>query len=124
MRKKFEYRKSVTYDADFEVDDLYNATIRATDDYGFSKFMLIRTIAGSCHILKFGPLDDEDHIGTVFSYTYLKAQSSDKMLCKEIRDFLNPKDGNLFDVQNISEEEALALTPDLRRYWQEQTRSM
>jgi hypothetical protein len=105
----FEYAVQKTFNEALDVVDAGNCALRCTGGkFGaFHYYIIIKTIMGKTHIVKFGPvLPGIPMLVENFNVTYIKDDYKESFIFKEVDKFINDFRKKIISVEEITEYEA------------------
>lgn len=117
---EFKFNSETLYYNQLEVENIFQACIKATDENQFNYYLIIRTLLGESSTLEYGPLIDKDTLlPDMTTITFERFETNEKKLKKKIQNFLSScgKGKNkIVEAEEISFEEALEEGVDLFDY--------
>jgi hypothetical protein len=117
----FEYAVQKTFNEALDVVDAGNCALRCTGGkFGaFHYYIIIKTIMGKTHIVKFGPvLPGIPMLVENFNVTYIKDDYKESFIFKEVDKFINDFRKKIISVEEITEYEAWQDFPPMQQYFE------
>ncbi len=105
-----DYECSVTFNNTLEVSDPGNVCIICQNEEFYQWYLVIKSIRGNSHILKYGPIiPDADSLEEDFELTYSKIKFNEKTLHFTISKFINDskkcvKEARVCNVENAFDD--------------------
>lgn len=116
----FEFSIQKTFNQSIDVVDMGNTALRCTNTKLDEYYLIVKTIMGKTHFLKFGPVcSDLDVLLNDFSVSYKKVDYKETVIYKEIDKFINDFKKEIDKVEEITEYEALKAFPSIARLFEE-----
>ena len=110
----FEYSVQKTFNESIDVVDIGNTALRCQGSKLDFYYIILKTIMGKTHILKFGPvMPDIDMLFNDFSVSYKKIDYKENLIEKEVDKFINDYKKEITLVEEITEFEAWQDFPDI-----------
>lgn len=101
---EFEFDGETLYHNSIDLDNIHQVCIKATDNQGFSYWLIIRTLLGECSCLDWGPLVDGDTLlPDSTSIRFERFESDDRRIQKKIKMFLSPKNQGKCKIVEVME---------------------
>lgn len=114
----FEYLPEEVFTKQLDLVDIGNTALRLTTKAGDEFYLVLKTVMGKTSILKFGPvMSDVQILLDYFSLLYKKVDYKEITLQKEIKLFIQDPKKEIALVEEIVDEEALAVLPDILQSW-------
>lgn len=115
----FEFSVQKTFNQSIDVVDMGNTALRCTnrqlDDY----YLIVKTVMGKTHFLKFGPIcPDIDALLEDFSISYKKVDYKENVVYREIDKFINDFKKEIDNIEEITEYEAWQAFPEVQRQFE------
>ena len=115
----FEYSVQKTFDESIDVVDIGNTALRCTNVRMDNYYIIIKTVMGKTHILKFGPIfPDLDVLLSDFSTSYKKIDYKENIICKEIDKFINDFKKEIKSIEEITEYEVWQDFPNIKQQFE------
>jgi hypothetical protein len=110
----FEYSVQKTFNESIDVVDIGNTALRCCGAKLDVYYMILKTIMGKTHIIKFGPImPDIDVLFSDFSVSYKKIDYKEPAISKEVNKFINDFQKEITLVEEVTEYEAWQDFPDI-----------
>ena len=104
----FEFSVQKTFNQSIDVVDMGNTALRCTNRQKEDYYLIVKTVFGKTHFLKFGPVcPDIEVLINEFSVTYKKMDYKEPSICKEIDKFINDFRKEINSIEEITEYEAI-----------------
>jgi hypothetical protein len=111
----FEFSVQKTFNQSIDVVDMGNTALRCSNNRMDDYYLIIKTVMGKTHILKYGPVcRDIDMLIDDFSVSYKKIDYKEAAIYKEIDKFINDYKKEIETVEEITEFEAWQDFPDIQ----------
>jgi hypothetical protein len=111
----FEYSVQKTFNESIDVVDIGNTALRCHGSKLDFYYIILKTILGKVHIMKFGPvMPDIDVLFSDFSVSYKKIDYKESLIEKEVDKFINDYKKEITLVEEISEYEAWQDFPNIQ----------
>ena len=111
----FEYSVQKTFNESIDVVDIGNTALRCTGAKLDLYYIILKTIMGKVHIIKFGPVTpDIDILYNDFSVSYKKIDYKENLIEKEVDKFINDYKKEITLVEEVTEYEAWQDFPAVR----------
>lgn len=115
----FEYSVQKTFDEMIDIVDIGNTALRCTNSEMCDYYIILKTIMGKTHILKYGPIcPDIDMLINDFSVEYKKLDYKESKIEKEIDKFINDGYKKINSVEEITEYEAWQSFPEIQQWYE------
>ena len=115
----FEYSVQKTFNETIDVTDIGNTALRCQGVKLDFYYIILKTIMGKTHILKFGPVvPDMDIIFNDFSVSYKKIDYKENLIEKEVDKFINDYKKEITLVEEITEYEAWQDFPNIQNQFE------
>lgn len=115
----FEFSVQKTFNQSIDIVDMGNTALRCTNHLLNNYYIIIKTIFGKTHILKFGPVcPDIDVLLDGFSTDYKKIDYKEGAIHKEIDKFINDYKKDISTVEEITEYEAWQDFPQIQQLFE------
>lgn len=115
----FEYSVQRTFNEMIDIVDIGNTALRCTNSEMCDYYIIIKTIMGKTHILKYGPIcPDIDMLINDFSVEYKKLDYKESKIEKEIDKFINDGFKKINLVEEITEYEAWQNFPEIQQWYE------
>jgi hypothetical protein len=112
----FEYSVQKTFNESIDVVDIGNTALRCHGSKLDFYYIILKTIMGKTHILKFGPvMPDIDVLFSDFTVSYKKIDYKENLIEKEVDKFINDYKKEITLVEEITEYEAWQDFPDIQQ---------
>ena len=112
----FEFSVQKTFNESIDIVDMGNTALRCVNKFLNEYYMVIKTIMGKTHIIRFGPIFPEvDMLINDFSVSYKKIDYKESMLFKEIDKFINDYKKDIDTIEEITEYEAWEAFPNIKQ---------
>ena len=118
----FEYAVSRTFNEAVDVVDAGNCALRCRGGKlgAFDYYIIIKTIMGKTHIIKFGPVcPDIPALVEGFNIAYSKNDYKESTIFKEVDKFINDFRKEITTVEEISEYEAWQGFPEIQQLFKD-----
>ena len=110
----FEFSIQKTFNQSIDIVDMGNTALRCSNNCMDDYYLIIKTVMGKTHILKYGPVcADIDMLTDDFSVSYKKIDYKEAVIHKEIDKFINDYKKEIETVEEITEYEAWQCFPDI-----------
>jgi hypothetical protein len=104
-----------TFNESIDVVDIGNTALRCHGSKMDFYYIILKTIMGKTHIMKFGPvMPDIDMLFNDFSVSYKKIDYKENLIEKEVDKFINDYKKEITLVEEITEYEAWQDFPEVR----------
>lgn len=115
----FEFSVQKTFNQSIDIVDMGNTALRCTnrqlDDY----YLIVKTIMGKTHFIKFGPIyPDIEVLLDDFSVSYKKVDYKENVVFREIDKFINDFKKDIENVEEITEYEAWQAFPAVQQMFE------
>jgi hypothetical protein len=115
----FEFSVQKTFNQSIDIVDMGNTALRCTnrqlDDY----YLIVKTIMGKTHFIKFGPVyPDTEVLLDDFSVSYKKVDYKENVVFREIDKFINDFKKDIENVEEITEYEAWQAFPAVQQMFE------
>jgi hypothetical protein len=115
----FEFSVQRTFNESIDVVDIGNTALRCTNHRMDNYYIIIKTILGKVHIIKYGPVcPDIEALLDNFSVEYKKLDYKESAICKEIDKFINDFKKEISAVEEITEYEAWQDFPAIQQLYE------
>ena len=115
----FEYSVQRTFNESIDVVDIGNTALRCHGSKLDFYYIILKTIMGKTHIIKFGPvMPDIDMLFDDFSVSYKKIDYKETAISKEVDKFINDFRKEITLVEEITEYEAWQDFPAVQQYFE------
>jgi hypothetical protein len=115
----FEFSVQRTFNESIDVVDIGNTALRCTNHRMDNYYIIIKTILGKVHIIKYGPVcPDIEALLDSFSVEYKKLDYKESAICKEIDKFINDFKKEISAVEEITEYEAWQDFPAIQQLYE------
>lgn len=115
----FEFSVQKTFNESIDVVDMGNATLRCTNRQLDNYYIIVKTIMGKTHFIKFGPVCSEiDALLEDFSVEYKKIDYKESQVYKEIDKFINDFKKGIEVVEEVTEYEAWQDFPEIQQLFE------
>lgn len=115
----FEFSVQRTFNESIDVVDMGNTTLKCTNRFMDSYYIIVKTIMGKTHIIKFGPVcPDVETLQEDFFVNYKKLDYKETSVYKEIDKFINDFKKEIDTVEEITEFEAWQDFPKIQQYYE------
>ena len=115
----FEYSAQRTFTDSIDVVDIGNTALKCTNTKLDTYYIILRTIMGKTHILKFGPIwPDLEILANEFTVSYKKIDYKEAGICKEINKFINDFRKDIVKIEELTEYEAWQDFPPVQQYFE------
>ena len=115
----FEFAVQRTFNESVDVVDIGNTALRCTNHRLDTYYLIIKTVLGKAHIIKFGPVEpDIDLLLNDFSVDYKKIDYKESIICREIDKFINDFKKEINTVEEITEYEAWQDFPAIQQLFE------
>ena len=116
----FEFSVQKTFNQSIDIVDFGNTALRCTNNNLDTYYLIIKTVMGKTHFLKFGPICED--IGVLldeFAVSYKKIDYKETTICREIDKFINDFKKEIDKVEEVTEYEALKAFPAVATQFEE-----
>ncbi len=111
----FEFSVQKTFNQSIDVVDMGNTALRCTNRQKEDYYLIVKTVFGKTHFLKFGPVcPDIDVLLDDFSVSYKKIDYKEGQIYKEIDKFINDYKKEIDNIEEITEYEAWEAFPSVQ----------
>lgn len=108
----FEFSVQKTFNQSIDVVDMGNTALRCTNSNFDEFYLIVKTVMGKTHFLKFGPIcADLDVLINDFAVSYKKIDYKENTIYKEIDKFINDFKKEIDNIEEVTEYEALKAFP-------------
>jgi hypothetical protein len=115
----FEFSVQKTFNQSIDVVDMGNTALRCTNRLMEDYYLIIKTVLGKSHIMKFGPVcPDLDILIDGFSTSYTKIDYKENKIYKEIDKFINDFKKEIDSIEEITEYEAWSAFPSIQQQFE------
>jgi hypothetical protein len=115
----FEYSVQRTFNESIDVVDIGNTALRCHGSKLDFYYIILKTIMGKTHILKFGPvMPDIDVLFNDFSVVYKKIDYKENLISKEVDKFINDYKKEITLVEEITEYDAWQDFPNIQQQFE------
>ena len=115
----FEFAVQRTFNESIDVVDMGNTALRCTDKSMNIYYLIVKTVMGKTHILKFGPIcPDIEVLQNDFSVSYKKIDYKETPLFREIDKFINDYKKEIAAVEEVTEYEAWQDFPAIQQLFE------
>ena len=115
----FEYSVQKTFNESIDVVDVGNTALRCHGAKLDFYYIILKTIMGKTHIIKFGPvMPDIDMLFNDFSVSYKKIDYKENAIEKEVDKFINDYKKEITLVEEVTEYEAWLDFPDIHQQFE------
>ena len=115
----FEFAVQRTFNESIDVVDIGNTALRCTNHRLDVYYIIIKTVLGKSHIIKFGPMfPDTDVLLDDFFVNYKKIDYKESAICREIDKFINDFKKEVNTVEEVTEYEVWQDFPDIQRLFE------
>lgn len=115
----FEFSVQKTFNQSIDIVDMGNTALRCTNKQMDDYYLIIKTIYGKTHLVKFGPVcSDIDTLIDGFSVSYSKMDYKETKIYKEIDKFINDFKKEIDNIEEITEYEAWAAFPAVQQQFE------
>lgn len=115
----FEFSVQKTFSQSIDVVDMGNTALRCTNSNMDNFYIIVKTIMGKTHIIKFGPIcPDIEVLLNDFAVTYKKIDYKENLIYKEINKFINDFKKEIDSIEEITEYEAWSDFPAIQQYFE------
>lgn len=115
----FEFSVQRTFNQSIDVVDMGNTVLRCTNKLKDDYYLIVKTIMGKTHFIKFGPVcPDIDALLDDFSVSYKKVDYKENLIYREIDKFINDFKKDIDNVEEITEYEAWQVFPEVQRLFE------
>lgn len=115
----FEFSVQKTFDQSIDIVDIGNTALRCTNRLMDDYFLIVKTVFGKTHIIKFGPVcPDIDILIDGFSVSYTKLDYKETKIHKEIDKFINDFKKEINNIEEITEYEAWNAFPAIQQQFE------
>jgi hypothetical protein len=112
----FEFSVQKTFNQSIDIVDMGNTALRCTNRLLDNYYLIIKTIMGKTHFLKFGPVcPDVEILLEDFSVSYKKIDYKESAVYKEIDKFINDFKKDIDTIEEITEYEAWQDFPSIQQ---------
>ena len=110
----FEYSVQKTFNETIDVLDIGNTALRCHGRKLDFYYIILKTVMGKTHIMKFGPVTpDIDILTNDFTVSYKKMDYKENLIEKEVDKFINDYKKDITLVEEITEYEAWQDFPNI-----------
>jgi hypothetical protein len=110
----FEYSVQKTFNETIDVLDIGNTALRCHGRKLDFYYIILKTVMGKTHIMKFGPVTpDIDILVNDFTVSYKKMDYKENLIEKEVDKFINDYKKDITLVEEIAEYEAWQDLPNI-----------
>lgn len=106
MRGCFDYFYTTSVNAQLDVSNIGNCSIKANDDFGNNYFLFIKTKMGLTYIIEYGPYNEQDKPDHI-SYLFDKFKYNEYKIEKRIEKFLNTPNRVITQAEEVSEKDVV-----------------
>ena len=111
----FEYSVQKTFTESVDVVDAGNTALKCTSKNGFEYWVIVKTVMGKTHIIKFGPIcQDIPILLEDFAVSYKKLDYKEGAIYKEIDKYINDFRKEVTQVEEATEYEAWQNFPEIQ----------
>jgi hypothetical protein len=115
----FEYSVQRTFNESIDVVDIGNTALRCHGAKLDFYYIILKTIMGKTHILKFGPvMPDVDMLFNDFSVVYKKIDYKENLISTEVNKFINDYKKEITLVEEITEYDAWLDFPHIQHQFE------
>jgi hypothetical protein len=115
----FEFAVQKTFNQSIDVVDIGNTALRCTNRHMQDYYIIINTVMGKVHIIKFGPVcPDLDCLQEDFAVSYKKLDYKETAICKEIDKFINDFKKEIDNIEELTDFEAWQAFPPVQQYFE------
>lgn len=115
----FEFSVQKTFNQSIDVVDMGNTALRCTNKQMDDYYLIVKTVFGKTHIIKFGPVcPDIDTLIDGFSVNYAKMDYKEAKIYKEIDKFINDFKKEIDNIEEITEYEAWSAFPTVQQQFE------
>lgn len=115
----FEYSVQKVCNETIDVVDIGNTALRCRGSKLDFYYIILKTIMGKTHIMKFGPvMPDIDMLFSDFTVAYKKIDYKETAIHKEVDKFINDFRKEITLVEEITEYEAWLDFPEIQRLFE------
>lgn len=115
----FEFSVQKTFNESIDVVDMGNTALRCTNRQLDNYYIIVKTIMGKTHFIKFGPVCSEiDTLLEDFSVEYKKIDYKESQVYKEIDKFINDFKKRIEVVEEVTEYEAWQDFPAIQQLFE------
>ncbi len=115
----FEYAVQKTFNQSIDVVDIGNTALRCTNRQMSEYYIIVKTVMGKVHIIKFGPVcPDLDVLLEDFSVAYKKIDYKEMSIFKEIDKFINDYKKEVNTIEELTEFEAWQAFPAIKDFFE------
>jgi hypothetical protein len=115
----FEFSVQKTFNESIDVVDMGNTALRCTNRQLDNYYIIVKTIMGKTHFIKFGPVCSEiDALLEDFSVEYKKIDYKESQVYKEIDKFINDFKKRIEVVEEVTEYEAWQDFPAIQQLFE------
>lgn len=115
----FEFSVQKTFNQSIDVVDMGNTALRCTNRLLDNYYLIIKTIMGKTHFIKFGPVcPDVEFLLEDFSVSYKKIDYKEAQVYKEIDKFINDFKKDIDTIEEITEYEAWKDFPAIQQLFE------
>jgi hypothetical protein len=115
----FEFSVQKTFNESIDVVDMGNTALRCTNRQLDNYYIIVKTIMGKTHFIKFGPVCSEiDALLEDFSVEYKKIDYKESQVYKEIDKFINDFKKGIETVEEVTEYEAWQDFPAIQQLYE------
>jgi len=110
----FEYHAEEVFTKELDLVDVGNSAVRCVTKDFAEYYILLTTIMGKTHVLKFGPVvPDLDTLSDNFSVSYKKIDYNEQKIKREIDQVLNDTKKAIEEAEEIPVEVAMMSFPNI-----------
>lgn len=103
----FEFSVQKTFNQSIDVVDMGNTALKCTNRQMDNYYLIVKTIMGKTHFIKFGPVcPDLEILLDDFSVSYKKVDYKENTVYKEIDKFINDYKKDIDTIEEVTEFEA------------------
>lgn len=114
----FEFSIQKTFNQSIDVVDMGNTALRCTNRLMDNYYIIVKTIMGKTHFIKFGPVcPDIDVLSDDFFVNYKKIDYKEMSIYKEIDKFINDYKKEIESVEEVTEFEAWQDFPNIQQLY-------
>ena len=113
-----DYRAQRTFEDTLDIEDPGNCCIKCTTDEMDQHYIRLKSVMGTVHVLKMGPVNpDLEALLENFSVYYKSFKYSQKVITKELTLFLNDPNRKIVSATVTTEEEMFNAIPEIAEYF-------
>ena len=110
----FEYSVQKTFNETIDVLDIGNTALKCHGRKLDFYYIILKTVMGKTHIMKFGPVTpDIDILTNDFTVSYKKMDYKENLIEKEVDKFINDYKKDITLIEEITEYEAWQDFPNI-----------